>query len=92
MTPPVDGAALRAAFDANCLRGALPPVDLPIKVTLVMMFWYSKVAMFEVWMEAMWGDSRMQDCDDDEVAVMTYGLSAWYEPLLMTSREGYLDE
>lgn len=29
-TPPVDGAALRAALDASCLRGALPPVDLPI--------------------------------------------------------------
>lgn len=27
-TPPVDGALLRAAFVANCLRGALPPVDL----------------------------------------------------------------
>ena len=29
MTPPVDGAALRAALEASCLRGALPPVDLP---------------------------------------------------------------
>lgn len=27
-TPPVDGALLRAAFVASCLRGALPPVDL----------------------------------------------------------------
>jgi hypothetical protein len=27
-TPPVEGADLRAAFDASCLRGALPPVDL----------------------------------------------------------------
>ena len=26
--PPVDGADFRAAFVANCLRGALPPVDL----------------------------------------------------------------
>ena len=26
--PPVDGADLRAALEANCLRGALPPVDL----------------------------------------------------------------
>ena len=30
MTPPVEGAALRAALEASCLRGALPPVDLPI--------------------------------------------------------------
>ena len=30
LTPPVDGADLRAALDASCLRGALPPVDLPI--------------------------------------------------------------
>ena len=29
LTPPVDGAALRAALDASCLRGALPPVDFP---------------------------------------------------------------
>lgn len=28
MTPPDAGADLRAAFVANCLRGALPPVDL----------------------------------------------------------------
>ncbi len=28
LTPPVAGALLRAAFVANCLRGALPPVDL----------------------------------------------------------------
>ena len=28
LTPPVLGADLRAAFVANCLRGALPPVDL----------------------------------------------------------------
>ena len=28
MTPPVDGALLRAALEASCLRGALPPVDL----------------------------------------------------------------
>jgi len=28
LTPPVDGADLRAALDASCLRGALPPVDL----------------------------------------------------------------
>ena len=28
LTPPVDGADLRAAFVASCLRGALPPVDL----------------------------------------------------------------
>ena len=27
-TPPVDGALLRAALVASCLRGALPPVDL----------------------------------------------------------------
>lgn len=27
-TPPVEGADLRAAFVASCLRGALPPVDL----------------------------------------------------------------
>lgn len=27
-TPPVDGALFRAALVANCLRGALPPVDL----------------------------------------------------------------
>jgi hypothetical protein len=26
--PPPDGVALRAAFEATCLRGALPPVDL----------------------------------------------------------------
>ena len=26
--PPVVGADLRAAFEASCLRGALPPVDL----------------------------------------------------------------
>lgn len=31
MTPPVEGAALRAALEASCLRGALPPVDLPKK-------------------------------------------------------------
>jgi hypothetical protein len=30
LTPPVDGADLRAALDASCLRGALPPVDLPV--------------------------------------------------------------
>ena len=35
MTPPVDGADLRAALEASCLRGALPPVDLPV-VVLVM--------------------------------------------------------
>ena len=29
LTPPVEGAALRAALEASCLRGALPPVDLP---------------------------------------------------------------
>jgi hypothetical protein len=29
LTPPVDGADLRAALEASCLRGALPPVDLP---------------------------------------------------------------
>jgi hypothetical protein len=30
LTPPVDkGAVLRAALEASCLRGALPPVDLP---------------------------------------------------------------
>ncbi len=29
LTPPVEGADLRAAFEASCLRGALPPVDLP---------------------------------------------------------------
>jgi len=28
LTPPVDGADLRAALDARALRGALPPVDL----------------------------------------------------------------
>ena len=28
LTPPVAGADLRAALVANCLRGALPPVDL----------------------------------------------------------------
>ena len=28
LMPPPDGVALRAAFDATCLRGALPPVDL----------------------------------------------------------------
>jgi hypothetical protein len=28
LTPPVEGADLRAALAANCLRGALPPVDL----------------------------------------------------------------
>ena len=27
-TPPVDGGALRAAFEARFLRGDLPPVDL----------------------------------------------------------------
>jgi hypothetical protein len=27
LTPPVAGALLRAALVANCLRGALPPVD-----------------------------------------------------------------
>ena len=27
-TPPVAGALFLAAFVANCLRGALPPVDL----------------------------------------------------------------
>ena len=27
LTPPVDGADLRAALEASCLRGALPPVD-----------------------------------------------------------------
>lgn len=31
LTPPVDGADLRAALEASCLRGALPPVDLPIE-------------------------------------------------------------
>lgn len=30
LTPPVDGADLRAALEASCLRGALPPVDLPV--------------------------------------------------------------
>ena len=35
MTPPVEGADLRAALEASCLRGALPPVDLPA-VLLVM--------------------------------------------------------
>jgi hypothetical protein len=25
-----DGADLRAALEASCLRGALPPVDLPV--------------------------------------------------------------
>ncbi len=28
LIPPVDGADFRAAFVANCLRGAFPPVDL----------------------------------------------------------------
>ena len=28
LTPPVAGALFLAAFVANCLRGALPPVDL----------------------------------------------------------------
>ena len=28
LTPPVVGADFLAAFVANCLRGALPPVDL----------------------------------------------------------------
>merc|ERR1740138_931113 len=28
LTPPVEGADLRAALEASCLRGALPPVDL----------------------------------------------------------------
>jgi hypothetical protein len=27
LTPPVDGADLRAALVANCFRGAFPPVD-----------------------------------------------------------------
>merc|ERR1719468_265824 len=27
-TPPVEGADLRAALVASCLRGAFPPVDL----------------------------------------------------------------
>ena len=84
MTPPVDGAALRAALDANCLRGALPPVDLPVHVVLVM-FWCGKLVMVRVRLETRWGNNKVPNCDDDEVAVMTYGLSAWYEPLLMTS-------
>lgn len=28
LMPPVEGVDLRAAFEASCLRGALPPVDL----------------------------------------------------------------
>ena len=28
LTPPVEGVDLRAALEANCFRGALPPVDL----------------------------------------------------------------
>ena len=28
LTPPVDGADLRAALVASCLRGVVPPVDL----------------------------------------------------------------
>jgi histone H3 len=28
LTPPVDGADLRAALVASCFRGAFPPVDL----------------------------------------------------------------
>lgn len=33
LTPPVDGADLRAALEASCLRGALPPVDLLMYVS-----------------------------------------------------------
>jgi len=33
LTPPVDGADLRAALEASCLRGALPPVDLLMHVS-----------------------------------------------------------
>lgn len=41
LTPPVDGALLRAAFVASCLRGAFPPVDLRA-VCLVRAIVYSK--------------------------------------------------
>lgn len=39
LTPPVDGADLRAALDASCLRGALPPVDLPIAFVSTRCVW-----------------------------------------------------
>ena len=43
--------------------------------------------MVRVRLEARWGNNKVPNCDDDEVAVMTYELSAWYEPLLMTSMD-----
>jgi hypothetical protein len=46
LTPPVAGADLRAALVANCLRGALPPVDLRavcfVRAMLVVQVLWSK--------------------------------------------------
>ena len=73
MTPPVDGAALRAAFEASCLRGALPPVDLPMTSMLddVLVEVKARLCFVMVKLSCGWveRDSEMktpqQYCDDD---------------------------
>ena len=86
LTPPVDGADLRAALDASCLRGALPPVDLPMRSNISKPT--GQIKKVEVEMKAMSTSATMIAVQQGTVKiatiVMTYGLFAWYEPLLMT--------
>jgi len=74
----VDGADLRAALDASCLRGALPPVDLPVMRMLA-------DARRGGVMDLKRG--KIADCDRATIEIkmcirkdIAYEQFAWYEP------------
>ena len=48
LTPPAVGADFRAAFVANCFRGALPPVDLRAVCLVLAIFDLSSVVVTTV--------------------------------------------